>query len=274
MANDIVLRQPLWRIIEHSQFAPRDNALASFAVDDILCQTVGYSESAATARSWIHDRTVVLGIQDGRLPYLQAGIAFLKTNGWHVIMRNSGGLAVVLDEGIFNLSLILNEKQNKLSIEKGYETMVHLLRQMLQPYGIEFVTGEIAGSYCSGSYDLSVNGRKFAGISQRRIRGGASVQVYVCMNGSGAKRAELLKSFYEIASNGEFAHCPVIRPETMASLTELSSHTIKESDLSERLTHCLATYGKTVMTDLTIDETQLFDHYYKNVQARNEKTLF
>ena len=82
---------------------------------------------------------------------------------------------------------------------------------------------EIVGSYCPGSYDLSIDGRKFAGISQRRLRQGIAVQVYLCVEGSGAERAELIREFYEVGLQGEetkFTY-PVIKPEVMASLEEL-----------------------------------------------------
>ena len=50
-----------------------------------------------------------------------------------------------------------------------------------------------------GSYDLSIHNQKFAGISQRRVRGGIAVQIYLCVEGSGAERAEMMKAFYEHA---------------------------------------------------------------------------
>ncbi|PWA08019.1 hypothetical protein DCC39_15755 [Pueribacillus theae] len=272
MNEDTILFQPVWRVIENSTYAPRGHALSSFAVDDVLCEAVGKGESPSVARKWIHEKTIVLGIQDGRLPFLRDGIDFLKSNGWQVIVRNSGGLAVVLDEGIFNLSLILNEKQHGLTIEKGYETMVYLLRQMLSPFGIDFETGEIVGSYCPGSYDLSIDGKKFAGISQRRIRGGATIQVYLCTSGSGAKRAELIKTFYEIAGKGAPERRPPILPETMASLRELSSK-FAHCNLNERLIDVLSNHGKVMGSDLNECEASLFRKYYKNVQSRNEKAL-
>ena len=57
-------------------------------------------------------------------------------------------------------------------------------------FTIEIEAREIVGSYCPGSYDLSIKGKKFAGISQRRIRKGVAVQIYLCVNGSGSERAE------------------------------------------------------------------------------------
>lgn len=268
-----ILSQQTWRVIENSQFAPKQNALASFAVDDTLCQSVGTKDSPAVARSWIHDKTIVLGIQDSRLPALRDGIEFLKADGWNVIVRNSGGLAVVLDEGIYNLSLILHEKDNGLSIEKGFETMAALLRKLLAPYEIDFQTGEIVGSYCPGSYDLSVDGKKFAGISQRRIRGGVAVQVYLCTTGSGSERARIIERFYQLAGNGDRDRCPPIYPETMASLSELSLQDVHHSDLNKTLVQLLSEQSVVIHSDLNDIEAALFNTYYERVVDRTNKVM-
>ena len=44
------------------------SALESFAADDTLCHLVGQQMSIPTVRTWVHDKTIVLGIQDHRLP--------------------------------------------------------------------------------------------------------------------------------------------------------------------------------------------------------------
>ncbi|GAA3318535.1 hypothetical protein GCM10020331_021740 [Ectobacillus funiculus] len=72
-----ILSQPQWRIIDQSSLGPQFQALQSFAMDDTLCTTVGSGLSPATVRSWVHHNTIVLGIQDTRLPFfLQEGINF------------------------------------------------------------------------------------------------------------------------------------------------------------------------------------------------------
>src|SRR5690606_34690612 len=244
---------------------------ASFALDDTLCEMVGMKHSPATARTWIHENTIVLGIQDSRLPNIKEGIAYLKDEGWKVVVRNSGGLAVVLDEGIYNLSLILHEKDNRLSIEQGFEAMVALLKRMLKHCGISFQSGEIAGSYCPGRYDLSVDGKKFAGISQRRIRGGTAVQVYLCIDGSGSERAQVIRRFYELASGGDDQLYPTIIPETMASLEELSQNNIQIAALNELLIQELKRFGNVIAKDLNEEEANLFQTYYRRVVERNRK---
>ena len=180
-----------WRYIDHSNadFSP----LLSFAYDDTLCSLAGKYPSQAFLRSWVHRNTVVLGIQDSRLPLIKEGISFLNEKGFDVIVRNSGGLAVVLDTGILNVSLVVKE-QNMFSIDDGYDLMYHFIKSSLNEVTVE--AKEIVGSYCPGSYDLSVNGKKFAGISQRRMRGGVAIQIYLCVTGSGSERASLIRDFY------------------------------------------------------------------------------
>lgn len=273
MEEQSVICQPIWRIIKDSSYAPFDDPLASFAVDDVLCESIGTKKAPATARSWVHTNAIVLGIQDTRLPDVRRARDVLEARGWGVIVRNSGGLAVVLDEGIYNLSLVLNEKQNRLTIDRGYETMVELLVQMLAPFDIDFTSGEIVGSYCPGRYDLSVSGKKFAGISQRRIRGGVSIQTYLCVEGSGAERAKVVKEFYERAGKCETDRYPTIQPETMASLSELAGKTITTAHLDDQLDNVLGRFGKIEHADLTKHEESRFNLYYERVQARNKKAL-
>ena len=58
------------------------------------------------------------------MPYIQDGMNLLTARGYTPIVRNSGGLAVVLDEGVLNVSIILSEQQEKMSINAGYDVMV------------------------------------------------------------------------------------------------------------------------------------------------------
>ncbi|WP_416147819.1 biotin/lipoate A/B protein ligase family protein [Salipaludibacillus sp. HK11] len=225
-----------WLFFDQSVSGLSMNPMYSFAMDDTLCRRAAELEDTAIARSWVHDRTIVLGIQDSRLPFIQAGIDFLTEKGYQVIIRNSGGLAVVLDPGIYNLSLVFREEKG-LTIDRGYDLMVAFTRSVLDELGESIVDGEIKESYCPGRFDLSVNGQKFAGISQRRLRGGVAVQIYLAMNGSGSDRAHLIREFYNRAVNGAATkfHYPRIDPEKMASLEELSGHRFTSDELNHRI---------------------------------------
>jgi octanoyl-[GcvH]:protein N-octanoyltransferase len=269
-----LLHQPEWRIIDQSAAGIHFQALQSFGTDDTLCASVGAGEAPATARTWVHHNTVVLGIQDTKLPFLQEGIQFLKEQGFQSIVRNSGGLAVVLDEGVLNISLIFPEVEKGIDINRGYDAMWQVIQNMFADFPHEIEAKEIVGSYCPGSYDLSIYGKKFAGISQRRLKKGVAVQIYLCVNGSGKERAELIKQFYEIAKQGEqtkFAY-PEIVPDVMASLSELLGANFTIADVMFRLLNQLKSCSDLLYAgQLNEFELELLPGYFQRVVDRNEK---
>jgi octanoyl-[GcvH]:protein N-octanoyltransferase len=269
-----LLRQPEWRIIDQSAVGIHFQATQSFGTDDTLCASVGTGNAPATARTWVHHNTVVLGIQDTKLPFLQEGIEYLKQEGYQSIVRNSGGLAVVLDEGVLNISLIFPEAEKGIDINRGYDAMWDLIQRMFADFPHRIEAKEIVGSYCPGSYDLSIGGKKFAGISQRRLKKGVAVQIYLCVNGSGKARAELVKQFYQQAKKEEptkFEY-PQIVPEVMASLSELLGTHFTIGDIMLRLLNQLKSNSDYLVAgQLNEYELSLFPGYYQRVVERNEK---
>ncbi|GLY08970.1 lipoate--protein ligase family protein [Pseudobacillus badius] len=271
-----LLKQPEWRLIDQSSLGPMFGALQSFAADDTLCTAVGAGISPSTARAWVHHQTIVLGIQDTKLPFLQEGAAFLQEEGFTVIVRNSGGLAVVLDEGVLNLSLIFPDTEKGIDIDRGYEAMFLLIKEMFADFPVDIEAYEVVGSYCPGSYDLSIGGKKFAGISQRRIRRGVAVQIYLCVSGSGSDRAALIRRFYEIAKKAEKTkwEYPDIRPEVMASLSELLGCELTIQDVMMRFLQTIHQYtGRLYASSLQGEEMDLYQGYLQRVTERNEKAL-
>jgi octanoyl-[GcvH]:protein N-octanoyltransferase len=269
-----LLRQPEWRIIDQSAVGIHFQATQSFGTDDTLCASVGTGNAPATARTWVHHNTVVLGIQDTKLPFLQEGIDYLKQEGYQSIVRNSGGLAVVLDEGVLNISLIFPEAEKGIDINRGYDAMWDLIQRMFADFPHRIEAREIVGSYCPGSYDLSIGGKKFAGISQRRLKKGVAVQIYLCVNDSGKARAELVKQFYQRAKKEEptkFEY-PQIVPEVMASLSELLGTHFTIGDVMLRLLNQLKSNSDYLVAgQLNEYEFSLFPGYFQRVVERNEK---
>ncbi|KMY55714.1 octanoyltransferase [Bacillus sp. FJAT-27231] len=271
-----LLKQPEWRLIDQSSLGPIFSALQSFAADDTLCTSVGAGVSPPTARAWVHHNTVVLGIQDTKLPFLQEGVQLLREAGLKTIVRNSGGLAVALDEGVLNLSLIFPDTEKGIDIDRGYEAMYLLIRQMFSDFPVQIHAYEIVGSYCPGSYDLSIEGKKFAGISQRRIRRGVAVQIYLCVSGSGSERAAMIRQFYETAKKAERTKWdyPDIQPEVMASLSELLGCELTIQDVMMRFLNTLHQYaGRLYASSLHGEEIELYQGYLERVTERNEKAL-
>ncbi|MBH9582221.1 lipoyl protein ligase domain-containing protein, partial [Staphylococcus felis] len=74
--------------------------MQSFAFDDTFSESLGNYLYPNIVRTCVHQHTVILGIHDSRLHFLKDGIHYLTDErGYIAIVRNSGGLGVVLDQG-------------------------------------------------------------------------------------------------------------------------------------------------------------------------------
>jgi octanoyl-[GcvH]:protein N-octanoyltransferase len=267
-----LLKAPEFRIIDHSGEDGPEQAMASFAIDDALAISVGENLAPPTARLWVHDRTIMLGIPDSRLPFIKEGISYLQEKGYKAVVRNSGGLAVLLDKGVVNLSFIFPDAKH-IGIHDGYQAMVSFIQYIFQDITNKIEAFEVVGSYCPGTYDLSIDGRKFAGISQRRVKDGSAVQIYLCVDGSGASRAEIVQGFYKRAKKDAETRFtfPDVVPETMASLAELLQVPLTSEQVCKRIVDGLASI--TVIapsSEMTVREVQLQQERMKLMRSRNE----
>lgn len=251
----------------------KNDAFTSFAIDDALATSISNGESPPAMRLWVHPKTVVLGIPDGRIPYLEDGVQHISSAGYHSMIRNSGGLAVVLDEGVLNISLILSDMKH-LSIHDCYEAMVQFIEYMLRDLTNDIKAYEIVGSYCPGDYDLSIDGKKFAGISQRRIKDSAAIQIYLDVNGDSHARAQLVRGFYDVGIKGEetkFTY-PTVDPQVMDSLSNLLGHKLTVVDMKNRAKQALAHFATELVTPPFSDrEYETFEKRYTQLLKRNER---
>ncbi|ASN04022.1 lipoate--protein ligase family protein [Virgibacillus necropolis] len=272
-----IIHHPTFRYMDQSNetkfYNEKITALTSFAIDDTLALSVGDDESAPTIRLWVHPHTVVLGIPDARLPFIEEGVGLLSERGYHAVVRNSGGLAVALDDGVLNISLVLPDMKN-LPIHACYEAMVSFVQYMLADLTNEIEAYEIVGSYCPGDYDLSIGGKKFAGISQRRVKDGAAIQIYLDVEGHGQERAALIRDFYEIGlkdaeTNFSF---PEVVPGTMASLSELLPSKITMPEMKKRVYATLEDLSENIITtEFSEREQENFIKRLEQMKKRNEK---
>lgn len=248
-------------------------SMTSFGIDDALALSISNKLSPATMRLWVHPNTVVLGIPDGRLPYVEEGVQFLTQAGYHVVIRNSGGLAVVLDEEVLNISLIIPNAK-KISIHDCYDMMYRFVQYSLRDLTDQIKAYEITGSYCPGDYDLSIRGIKFAGISQRRVQDGAAVQIYLDVNGNSEKRAKLIRHFYDISLKNQETkfNYPTVEHEKMGSLAQLLGQPLTMDDMRERVQLSLIELSDNVITmPFSSYELERFQARFQQMVKRNEK---
>ena len=207
------------------EFVPSDQALRPFAVDDYLLRALSKDELEADAvlHFWPGDPAIYLGMVDTRLPDFQAGVDFLKASSYSPVIRPSGGLAVVSDPGILNFSLLIKPAGGRLSIDDAYEVLLRLINQVLAPYQEQVQAGEITRSYCPGSYDLSLQGKKIAGLAQRRIGSAIGISAYVSLEGDQIRRGQLIRDFYQASQVQEAKRDdkPDVLPESMHNISDV-----------------------------------------------------
>jgi len=212
-------------LIAHSRLT--DDIYYPFALEEYYCRSVGTEGEpiAPSVHVWRHERAFVLGLRDSRLPRALEAMEWLeREEGYRVMVRNSGGAAVPLDLGVVNVTLLRRSVPGQLDMNADFRLMAETLAETLAPFGVSFDTGEVEGSYCPGEYDLSVGGRKFCGLAQRRLLRAYTVQAFVNAEGDSAARAAVVREFYRRAGGPApeaVAGALDVRPQVMGSLTEL-----------------------------------------------------
>lgn len=218
------LENKTYLLYDSSKTEPPSDPLSYFALDDALIRQANTEKEQMILHFWPVENMVILGMMDSKLPYLSKGIHYLQEEGYEVVMRNSGGLAVMANQGILNISLVIPEAPDeKVSIEEGYNIMLQMIQGVFASFDKEIHAFEISDSYCPGDYDLSIDGKKFAGIAQRRFKKGISIMIYLSVEGNQMERGKTIQSFYEKSLQGEQTrwNFPAVNPSSMANISDL-----------------------------------------------------
>lgn len=254
---------------------PFSNKIIShFALSDSLTTVVGKQQEKATIHFWSTTHLVILGMMDTKLPHLLDGLAVLKAKNQPYVVRNSGGLAVASDPGVLNFSLIFpEERTSRLTIDEGYDTMFRLISETFREYGKKIEAYEISDSYCPGDFDLSINGKKIAGIAQRRLKNGIAIMIYLSVSGDQQQRAELLQDFYTAGLQGESVkwHFPKIDPEVMGTLEEMLGAQLTIQDVKEKILQTLR--DRHCMIKPGVYTSEISDLYEENKEKMIKRNL-
>lgn len=214
---------------------PADN-LSSFIYTNALLRSANELKYPLL-HFWTLEDTVILGLKDQRLPHLSTALTSLTHRGFHYFMRNSGGLAVVSDDGILNLSIFYpwHLEDHELTIDEAYQRMVDLIQAAFP--SLKIATGEITHSYCPGSFDISVNGKKIGGISQRRNKMGVTVMLYLSVGGNQQDRGKLIRDFYDtgLQQSQNKWHFPDVWPGAMTTISKALNTQLSVQDAIQRI---------------------------------------
>lgn len=202
---------------------------------------------------WTMQPTVIMGLKDKRLPDLTAAINAVKRHGYDYVLRNSGGLAVVSDAGVLNVSLFTPLTTPPISVEAAYAQMTTLVAAAWPELDLKHY--EITRSYCPGDYDLSVNGLKIAGIAQRRSPHALVTMLYLGVNGDQPARGQLIRDFYTAGLAGQENQWgfPDVDPAVMTTTSALLDQDLTVADAQQRFVHA-AEQGGLHVAHTALDE--------------------
>ncbi|KRE36639.1 biotin/lipoate A/B protein ligase family protein [Paenibacillus sp. Soil724D2] len=222
--------------------------LYAFALEELLCRAIGKT-APPILHVWRHPRAFVMGLRDSRLPNAAEANDWLLSQGFDTAVRNSGGAAVPLDLGVVNVSLLLPKSAGDMEHRKDFDLMVALIRDVMSTITNRIDQGEVMGSFCPGEFDLSVGGRKFCGIAQRRQQHALSVQAFIIVEGLGEAKASLARSFYERAAGSASPNdYPAVAPGSMASLSECLHIELSATRFTDNLVQVMVAKGVKVQS--------------------------
>lgn len=230
-------------ILDRTQETDTRSILYAFALEELLCRSIG-KMAPPILHIWRHPRAFVMGLRDSRLPEAALANEWLLDQGYETAVRNSGGAAVPLDLSVVNVSLLLPKEAGDMEHRKDFEAMVTLIRDVMSKLTDHIDQGEVMGSFCPGEFDLSVGGRKFCGIAQRRQQLALSVQAFIIVEGEGEAKAALARGFYERAAvSADPSQYPEVAPGSMASLAECLNIPLTAEQFTANLVEVMVARG-------------------------------
>lgn len=137
------------------------------------------SQSAAPALMiWRCQPALLVTRSETRLPRFAYAAAEMQAAGWPVLLRQSGGGACPVGSETVQVSMIEAASPGATMIAK-YGALSKFIQDTLCFFQIASRTGPVTGAYCPGNYDLAVQGKKIAGMSQHWFRNRCGIRCIV-----------------------------------------------------------------------------------------------
>lgn len=173
-----------------------------FGALERLAADVASGERPACAVLWRASPALVVTRSESRLPGFEAASRRLARDGLPVIVRRSGGGAFPIGPGTLQIALLSRRSQAGLSFEHLYDHLAAVILEALASLGLTAVSGEIAGAFCPGRYDVSVKARKIAGLAQHWSGNGAVIgEASLLVEGDLVASVDAVNRFHELAGS-------------------------------------------------------------------------
>lgn len=142
------------------------------ALERAMLADVASGATAAAVRLWhAADRALVVPRALARGRRFARASAVLEHLGYPVVVRESGGDVVPQAPGVCNVAVAFSAPSGgiagRLSVGAAYEVVCTPLTLWLRRQGVAAAVGSVAGAFCDGRYNVTIDGRKVAGTAQR-----------------------------------------------------------------------------------------------------------
>ena len=233
------------------------NPLIPIATDEMFLRSVS-DNNECILHMYTLPNSAIIGAPDTRVPFFDEALFAFYRNNIIPAVRNIGGLGIISDKGILNLSIIMNKPKENFSINEGYELMTDFIKAIFPEGANKIDAIEIRNSYCPGDYDLSINGKKFAGIAQRKIKDAVVVSIYISV-------------FGDQHINYKY---PKIDPKCMETLEKLLHKNFTLEDVYDRVEKVLYSLDcEQVEGEYTEEMIEEYNSIFKQAKERNEYFL-
>jgi lipoate-protein ligase A len=158
---------------------------------------------------WQCERCIVVPRRMAAFATFPAAALELERRGVPVVVRNTGGDAVVQGPGVVNVSLAFAIPARLPDhIGHAYRFLCAPLMSLLREHGIETANGAVPGAMCDGTFNITAMDRKLAGTAQRwqrarNVSGSSGFAVLghlaLSVNIDHAAAADAVNAFYAAA---------------------------------------------------------------------------
>lgn len=163
---------------------------------------------------WRSQPALLVSRSETRLPGFAAARARLQADGWPVVLRKSGGAACPVGPATVQASIV-EPAPPAATLNDRYAVLATVIQSALAAYGIVARAEFVAGAYCPGSYDLAVDGRKIAGMSQHWFRNRSGMRCIVTGASVNVEEppdvlAQIVNQFYSDAGSPDRCQATVL----------------------------------------------------------------
>jgi octanoyl-[GcvH]:protein N-octanoyltransferase len=182
-----------------------DSVPIGLARQQSLADELASQSSTPSLMVWRCQPALLVTRSETRLPHFDGATANMKAIGWPVLLRKSGGGACPVGAGTVQVSMI-EAAFPAATMNAKYALLARLIQATLGSFHITALTGSVAGAFCPGSYDLAVQGKKIAGMSQHWFRNRRGIHCVVTATSINIEEppdllAGVVNRFYESAGS-------------------------------------------------------------------------